>query len=130
MLYHAVTIPVMNSTLFLIERPEAHPDVQVEDQVELVVPSDLARWPEGARRPHQILCRATTNPKQYRVFKYQEEINPSEFTPTGRTYGGIYSTAAWHRFLEGLPRIRDFYSIPDDSTESETSLLVPANDAP
>ena len=75
----------------------------VEEGVELDLPANYAEWPDGADRPEQVLCVSTTDPKNYKVFKYRREVDPAEYRPTGMNFGGLFSGTAWERFVARLP---------------------------
>jgi hypothetical protein len=118
-MHGAVTIPEMFTTIFVAELPESpDPTMIVEPGAWVEVPEDLYLWPEGTIAPQQTLCRSMTDPKVYRVFKYDKDIDRSRFVPTDTTYGGIYSREMWERFTEKLPSLRAFYAIPDDELAS------------
>jgi hypothetical protein len=118
-MHGAVTVPEMDATFFLTELPE-NPDksLVIEPGAWVEVPEDLYLWPEGTDRPQQTLCRSTIDPKIYKVFKYNRDVDRSQFTPTGRNYGGKYSPEMWERFTEKLPSILAFHAIPDDDPAS------------
>jgi hypothetical protein len=110
-MHGAVTIPEMYTTFFLGELPENREGLEVNEGAWVEVPEDLSLWPEGTIAPDQTLCRSTTDPKVYRVFKYDREIDRSEFAPTGTVYGGVYSPEMWERFTRALPGIKAFHAI-------------------
>jgi hypothetical protein len=104
---YKVTVEPMNSLYFLADRPEGT-EWPVEEGVGLDIPANYDLWPEGSQAPEQILCVSTSDPKHYKLFKYSSDINPNEFTPTGMSFGGVFSSSSWKRFQETLSdRLRD-----------------------
>jgi hypothetical protein len=118
---YAVTIEPIESIYFLSERPEGerweaiqkNTKVKVEEGVGIEIPTNVNLWPDGAECPEQVLCRSTSDPKQFKIFKYTREINRNEFVPTGKNFGGAYSAKSWERFLEHLPSRLATLEIPD-----------------
>lgn len=126
MLY-AVTVEPLNSIFFFAERPEEGPWT-IEEDVKLDIPSNYAEWPEGSERPSQILCTSTTDPKYYTLFKYQKDIDPEEFRPTGKNFGGVFSKSSWERFVKSLMAAMPTLMIDDNdeppgATEATISAL-------
>jgi hypothetical protein len=111
LMHGAVTIPEMYTTFFLGELPENREGLEVNEGAWVEIPGDLSQWPEGTDAPEQTLCRSTADPKVYRLFKYDREIDRSQFIPTGMAYGGVYSREMWERFVEDLPHIKEFHAI-------------------
>jgi hypothetical protein len=110
-MHGAVTIPEMYTTFFLGELPENREGLKVDEGAWVEIPEDLSLWPEGTVAPQQTLCRSTTDPKIYKVFKYDSQIDRSMFMPTGTTYGGVYTREMWERFVRDLPDIKAFHAI-------------------
>jgi hypothetical protein len=124
MLY-AVTIEPLNAVFFVSEKPlGAGWDVQ--DGVGLDVPSNFDAWPEGAKRPEQILCAAVSDPLHYKIFKHSSDIDLSEYRPTGKHFGGVYSRSSWARFFEHLPAALDVVNVPDREPPGATDEAVAA----
>jgi hypothetical protein len=113
---YAVEISGWNSILFMAERPPSG-DWTVAEGVEIDVPVNFDLWPEEAPQPDQTLCRSTTNPNHYKVFKYSSDIDRSEFEPTGKGWGGIYSKRSFERLVTKLPILADRRDVPDDDAE-------------
>jgi hypothetical protein len=122
----AVTIPEMFTTIFVAELPE-HRDasLMIEPGAWVEVPEDLYLWPEGTIAPEQMLCRSTIDPKVFKVFKYNRDIDRSQFVPTGPNYGGVYSREMWERFVEGLPGLRSFYAISAENSSAVVDETLP-----
>jgi hypothetical protein len=110
---YAVTIEPLNAIFFVTERPEGDHG-KIDEGVALDLPSNLYLWPEGEDRPQQVLCRSTSVDKYYKVFKYSRDIDPGEFQPTGKNFGGVFSRTSWERFLKVLPGALAIQAIPDD----------------
>jgi hypothetical protein len=122
---YAVTVDPLNAIFFLAERPEGG-GWSVQEGVGLDVPSNLAEWPEGAERPEQILCESTSHPNHYKMFKYKKDINPAEYRPTGRHFGGIFSQPGWERFMKTLPAALATQEVPDNEPPGATEESVNA----
>jgi hypothetical protein len=110
---YAVKIPIMYTIFFMEDRPEEREDMEIEEGARVEVPPNLYRRPDGSEAPEVLLCRSTTDPKHYRVFHDRKDVDPSEFTPTGMTYGGFYTRPMWERFSEAWPEFKSFYTLPD-----------------
>jgi hypothetical protein len=113
---YAVTIEPLHMTIFLAERPEAGP-WKIEEDVDLEnIPDDLDIWPEGEKRPEQVLCRSTSDGKNhYKVFKYSRDIDRSKFEPTGNNFLGVYySKTDWDRLRKIVLSELAIQAIPDD----------------
>jgi hypothetical protein len=108
----AVTVPPLNTTFFLAERPAEGP-YDVEEGVELDAAFNLYDGPRGDERAHPTLCRSVSNPKHYKVFKSPREVDPGAFRPTGTNFGGFFSRNTWQRFQEQLPVALADLPIPD-----------------
>jgi len=109
----AVRIPLMYTIFFMEDRPEEQEDMEIEEGAWAEVPPSSGPRPDGAERPERVLCRYTTDPKHYRVFRSEKEIDRSRFTPTGMAYGGFYTRPMWERFSGAWPEIKPFYTHPD-----------------
>jgi hypothetical protein len=68
----------------------------------------------GARQPETLLCQSSEDPKHYKLFKYRNEIEGSEWQDVGLDFGGTFSKDSWERFAAKLPAIRALQAIPDD----------------
>ena len=88
MLY-AVTIEPLNATFFLSQQPDDN-EWQVQEGVELEIPFNYDTWSDGAEPPDQTLCVSITDPKHYKMFKYKRNVDPAQFKPAGRHFGGVY----------------------------------------
>lgn len=110
---YAVTVEPLSAIFFMEERPEGI-QWEIQEGVDLDNPPNLWLWPDGEPAPEGVLCRSTSDPKRYKVFKYRREIDPGEFQPTGKNFGGIYSKAAWERFQKFLLAELAIRAIPDD----------------
>jgi hypothetical protein len=122
MLY-AVTIEPLNAIYFVSERPEAD-RWKVQEGVELDIPFNYDTWPEGAECPEQILCTSISEPNHYKIFKYRRDIDPTEFRPTGKHFGGVYSRTTWARFMKNLPTSLAVQDLPDTEPPGATDAAV------
>jgi hypothetical protein len=123
---YAVTVEILNAVFFLSEPPGEGP-WSVEEGILLDIPSNFGSWPEGSERPETILCTSTSDPKYYTLFKYRKDIDPEEFRPTGRNFGGIFCKPSWERFAKTLLASMPFLEIGDDeplgATEAAISMI-------
>jgi hypothetical protein len=95
---YAVSIEPLRGVYFLDTLPDSVRDAaskdnrwKVHEGVELDLPLNYDTWSDGAECPEQILCTAVSDPNHYRMFKYRRDIEPAEFTPTGKHFADIYS---------------------------------------
>jgi hypothetical protein len=124
MLY-AVTIEPLKAIFFLSEPPQGN-DWQVQEGVWLDVPSNYHVWPEGDKCPEQVLCTSISNPLHYKLFKYSKDIDPTEFRPTTKHFGGVYSRSSWGRFVKNLPAALAVAAVPDRERPGATDEAVAA----
>jgi hypothetical protein len=110
---YAVTIEPLNSVFFLTDDPGEGPWA-VEGGAQLDIPSNYDLRPKGAPPPEQVVCVSTSDPKHFKIFKYSRDINPSEFRPTGKSFGGLLSKRTWQSFRDSLSKHLAFLNIPDD----------------
>ena len=89
------------------ECPSEREGLIVEEGAWIDVAPNISLWPEGARRPEQVLCQSVSDLKHYKLFKYRNEI-PQDYCETGLNFGGTFSKVTWEKFDE---RVRDFASI-------------------
>ncbi len=98
---YAVTTDRLNAIHFLSERPQGE-GLKIQEGVGLDIPSNLELWPSGEPGPEQVLCVSLSDPKHYKLFKFSRDIDPTEFEPTGKSFGGVFSKTAWERFWRVL----------------------------
>ncbi len=110
----AVKITGMPSIFFINEPPDDQEGLEIEDGAWVEVPMNVSLWPEGARRPEQVLCRSKQDPLYYKLFKYRNEIEDSDWAVTGMNFGGTFSRHSWRNFASRLGAIRALQAIPDD----------------
>jgi hypothetical protein len=120
---YAVMIKPMNTICFVTKQPEAldppiEENVEVVENVEIDIPPDLYNWPEGTDRPENALGEARDDPKRFKLFKYQKEMDHTEYHPTGINFGGLYSKERWDEFSKSLPALLQFFAMPDDPVPS------------
>jgi hypothetical protein len=118
---YAVTIEPLGTIFFLAERPEGKgweaiqqlATVHVQEGVGIDIAPNFDSRPEGAAPPEHVLCVSTTEPKNYKIFRYHREVNGSSFRPTGKDFGGVFSKRTWERFQEKIPAWLASLAIPD-----------------
>jgi hypothetical protein len=113
---YAVTIQPLNAVFFVGVPPGDVPG-DIQDNVEIDIPSYIYLLPGGEERPEQVLCVRKTDPKHYKLYKFQRDVDSGKYTPIGKNFGGIYSGETWERFRELLPRYLEFAAIPDDDAD-------------
>jgi hypothetical protein len=107
-----VKIHGLSAIYYLMEVPNESDDWEVEEGAWIEVPSDIADWPIGTNSPPPpTLAVSKFNPKHYKMFKHQEEVERDGFEPTGMSYGGVYSPSQWKRLVERIPSMRAFEAI-------------------
>ncbi len=122
MLY-AVTIEPLRAIYFLDTKPEEN-RWKVQEGVELDIPFNYDTWPDGEESPEQILCTSVENPLHYKLFKYRRDINPAEFQPTGKNFGGIYSRSTWARLTRSLAASTAVEDVPDTEPPGATDEAI------
>jgi hypothetical protein len=110
----AVKTPPLTSIYFLMDLPDNTEGLEVEEGAWVEVPTNVNAWPEGARRPETVLCRSREDPKHYKLFKYRNEIEGTEWEETGLNFGGTFSKTSWERFAKSLPSLMALHAIPDE----------------
>ena len=110
----AVKTPPLKSVYFVTERPEDLSGLKIEDGAWIEIPTNVYAWPEGARRPEPVLCQSKDDPRHYKLFKYCDEIEGTEWEDTGLNFGGTFSAESWRRFAEHLSFFRALHAIPDE----------------
>ena len=58
------------------------------------------------------------------MFKYKRNVDPAQFKPTGRHFGGVYSKFTWSRFMDNLPGALAIHSVPDSEPAGATDEAV------
>jgi hypothetical protein len=111
---YAVTVEPLNSVCFLTERPEES-RWEVQEGIQLDIAANYADWPPGEDRPEQILCVSASGPRTYKLFKNLKDIDPKEFLPSGRNFGGLFSKASWERFVKSLEAALPTLEIADEA---------------
>lgn len=120
---YAITIEPLNTMVFLLDRPIGD-EWDVEEGVQLDVPMNYDDWLEGTPPPEHLLCRSTSDGKAYKIFRYRAEVDPAEFQPTGRTFGGVLSKSTWERFVKTLPIMLANLAIPDEEPSESGDEVV------
>ena len=98
MLY-AVTIEPLNSICFVSECPEEN-EWEVQEGVALDITFNFNIGPWDPEEAEHILCVSTSDPKYYKLFKNQRDIDPNQFHSVGRHFGGLFSKPSWERFAK------------------------------
>jgi hypothetical protein len=60
------------------------------------------------------------------MFKYTRDIDLTEFQPTGKHFGGVYSRSTWARFMKNLPAALAIPDVPDTEPPGATDEAVNA----
>jgi hypothetical protein len=108
----AVKVPEMNAIIFLTtDVPENRAGLEFEEGAWVEISPNDHLQSNGTEGTRYKLCQSTTDPRHYKLFWSGEEIDRTEFTPTGMLHGGIYSRSMWERFVEALPGIKAFNAI-------------------
>jgi hypothetical protein len=124
MLY-AVTIEPLNTICFVSERPDDNPwEVQEGVALDITFNFNIGPWdPEGAGH---ILCVSTSDPKHYKLFKNKRDIDPAQFRPAGRRFGGLFSKPSWERFAKQAPAALATLDVSVDEPPGATEAAVAA----
>ena len=101
MLY-TVTLEPLNTIFFVSERPEDN-EWELQEGVALDAAPLYGRWTPDREPFEQILCVSTSDPKYFKIFRNRRDIDPTQFQPTGRHFGGILSKPTWERFAKHAP---------------------------
>jgi hypothetical protein len=122
MLY-AVTIEPLNTIVFVSERPEDN-EWEVQEGVALDAAPLYGAWTPDRGPIDEILCVSTSEPKYFKVFRDRRHIDPAEFRPTGRHFGGIFSKPTWERFAKLAPSGLAILDIGSDEPPTATEEAV------
>ena len=122
MLY-AVTIEPLNTTFFVSERPEDN-EWEVQEGVALDAAPLYGTWTADREPFEQILCESTSDPKYYKLFRNRRDIDPGQFRPTGRHFGGLFSKPSWDRFAKQAPAAIATLCIEVDEPPGATEAAV------
>ncbi len=101
MLY-AVTIEPLNSIFFVSDPPDDS-EWKVQEGVWLDAAPLYGPRPADRGPIDEILCVSTGNPSYFKIYRNERDIDPAQFRPTGRRYGGIFSKPTWERFAKHVP---------------------------
>ena len=101
MLY-AVTIDPLNSIFFVSDRPDDN-EWEVQEGVGLEIDPLYGPRPPDRGPLDADPLRIHLDPKYFKVYRNERDIDPSQFRPTGRRYGGIFSKPTWERFAKHVP---------------------------
>ncbi len=115
-MHGVVTIRGLDTLYWLDELPDDRGELDlVEEGATVAVPPGLEDFPDGLeRRSYPALGRHKDDPKQYRLFRHEEEIEPAGFEPIESFYGGHYSPKQWRWLVKQIPAMRAFAAIPPD----------------
>jgi hypothetical protein len=125
MLY-AVTVEPLNTICFVSERPDDNPwEVQEGVALDITLNFNIGPWdPEGSGH---ILCVSTSDPKYYKLFKNTRDIDPAQFRPAGRHFGGLFSKPSWERFAKHAPAFLAALDVsveePPGATEEAVAMI-------
>jgi hypothetical protein len=124
MLY-AVTIEPLNTICFVSERPEEN-EWEVQEGVSLdAAPLYGPRTPDRAPLD-EILCVSASDPKYFKVYRDPRDIDPAQFRPMGRRYGGIFSKPTWERFAKHITPTLAALDVSVDEPPGATEQAVAA----
>jgi hypothetical protein len=113
MIMHGVVkIHGLNTLYYLIELPEKTDELEIVEGGTIEIPPDIGDWPIGTERPPiRTLAVSKTDPKQFKLFKYPDQVEAAGFEPTGLNYGGAYSPWQWKKLVEIIPSMKAFEAI-------------------
>jgi hypothetical protein len=130
---YAVTIEPLRGVYFLETLPDSVRSMaskdkrwKVQEVLKLDLPKDYDTWPEGEDCPEQVLCTSVSDPTHYKMFKYQRDIDLTNFKPTGKHFAGAYSSSSWERFMKNLPARLALEEVPDTEPPGATEEAVAA----
>jgi hypothetical protein len=123
MMLYTVTIEPLNTIIFVSERPDANP-WEIQEGVSLDAAPLYGTWTPDRGPLEQILCVSTSDPRFYKIFRNQRDIDPAEFRPTGRHFGGIFSKPTWERFAKIAPAGLAILEIEGDEPPGATEDAV------
>ena len=125
MLY-AVIVEPFNAICFVSERPDDNP-WEVQEGVGLDIPFNLTKGSSDAGDTWPILCISMSDPRYYKLFKYSRDIDPAQFRPVERHFGGLFSKPTWERFAKLASTgwaARDIEEIePPGATEEAVAMI-------
>jgi hypothetical protein len=123
----AVEIEPLNRIFFVSERPDGG-EWEVLEGVSLDAAPVYGIGRPGREAQEQILCVSVSDPRHFKVFINPNDIDLSEFQPTGRRFGGIFSKPTWERFAQHAPAaIATLYTEVDEppgATEEAVAAII------
>jgi hypothetical protein len=122
---YAVTIEPFHTTFFVSERPDDN-EWEVQEGVSLDLSPIYGTWTPNLGPLRQVLCVSISDPKDYKIFLNGNDINPTEYRPTGRDFGGLFSKSSWERFAKEVPAAIAFLELGDDEPVGPTEEVVTA----
>ena len=79
------------------------------------MPRDITAWPpEMTDPPSSTLARSRVDPKDFRLFRVADDVEPAGYEPTGLSFGGIYTPEMRRQRVKRIPGDRAFAAIPPD----------------
>jgi hypothetical protein len=104
----------MSSIYFLTELPDDADALDLQEDAWVEIPTNVYAWPEGARRPEPVLCQSKEDPRHYKLFKYLNEIEGTDWEDTGMSFGGTFSAESWKAFAKSLASLKSLQAIPGE----------------
>jgi hypothetical protein len=108
----AVKVPEMDAIIFLkTDVPENRAGLEFIEGAWLEIsPNDHLRS-NAVEECRYALCRSKIDPRHFKLFWCDAEIDRSEFEPTEMHYGGFYTESMWDRLVVLLPGLKTFNAI-------------------
>jgi hypothetical protein len=108
----AVRVPEMDAIIFLdTDVPENRAGLEFEEGAWLEISPNHQLRSDGVEECQYSLCQSKTDPRHYKLFWCDAEVDRSEYEPTGMHHGGFYSRSMWERLVKALPSIKAFNAI-------------------
>lgn len=122
---YAVRIEPLHAIAFVGERPDES-EWEIQEGVQVDIPSNYDDWPEGTAAPQHILCVSTKDASQFKVFRHPKDINRAEYRPTEMNFGGVFSKSSWERFARRLTELRQVQDTEPEEPPGATDAAIRA----
>ena len=108
--------------VFLFEKPSESYALDLDsavDDVEIDAAANSFLWPDNTPAPMLAIGQSRENRKHYKVFRYPEEMEKTDFDWTHLYFGGIFAASSWERFEQYAKSEPYFTEVPDEPIEQD-----------
>jgi hypothetical protein len=121
----AVKVPELDAIIFLdSDVPEDRAGLEFEEGAWLEISPDHQPGSNGVEECRYSLCQSKRDPRHFKLFWCDADVDRSEFEPTGLHHGGFYSRAMWERLVKELPSLKAFNEIGGNDPPGAMDLAM------